>query len=326
MSAPAPQGAGVFSRLPASRHLLGLERLPREELVDLLDQAARFRELLDGPGIDRDDLRGVSICNAFFESSTRTRVSFELAEQRLGATHVSFASNDSSTAKGETLLDTLRVVQSMRVDLFVVRHPASGAAAYLARHLEAGVVNAGDGCHEHPTQGLLDLLALRRAFAGRFEGRRVAIVGDIAHSRVARSALHGLRTLGATAIVAGPATLMPAGIESLGAQVAPTVEDALRGADAVIALRLQRERMEQGLLASTAEYARVWGVDARRVELLEPGGVVLHPGPMNRGVEIASDVADGPRSLIFEQVTDGVAVRCAVLRRCAAALGRERRA
>jgi aspartate carbamoyltransferase catalytic subunit len=325
VSAPAPTGAGVFSRPTSSRHLLGLEGMGRDELLEILEQSQRFRELLDGPGVQSRELAGVTVCNAFFENSTRTRVSFELAEQRMGASHVSFAADSSSTSKGETLLDTLRVLQSMRIDLFVVRHASSGAAAYLARHLEAGIVNAGDGRHEHPTQGLLDLLAMRRAFAGRFEGRRVAIVGDIAHSRVARSAIHGLRTLGAVVTVAGPETLLPVGIESMGVERASSVDEAVRGADAVMALRLQRERMEQGLLASTSEYARVWGVHARRVETMKAGAVVLHPGPMNRGVEISSEVADGPRSVIFQQVTDGVAVRCAVLARCARGLARERR-
>jgi aspartate carbamoyltransferase catalytic subunit len=324
VSAPAPTGAGVFSRPTSSRHLLGLEGMRREELIEILDQAQRFRELLDGPGVQSRELAGVTVCNAFFENSTRTRVSFELAEQRMGATHVSFAAESSSTSKGETLLDTLHVLQAMRVDLFVVRHASSGAAAYLARHLDAGIVNAGDGRHEHPTQGLLDLLALRRAFGGRFEDRRVAIVGDIAHSRVARSAIHGLRALGAAVTVAGPATLVPIGIETMGVERAALVDDAMRGADAVMALRLQRERMEQGLLASTSEYARAWGVNARRVELMKPGAVVLHPGPMNRGVEIASEVADGPRSVILQQVTDGVAVRCAVLARCASAVQKGR--
>jgi aspartate carbamoyltransferase catalytic subunit len=294
----------------------------RQELLDILDAAQRYRDLLDGPGVSSRELEGVTVCNAFFENSTRTRVSFELAERRLGATSVSFSAIDSSTAKGETLLDTLRVIQSMRVDVVVVRHPSSGAAAYLTRHLEAGVINAGDGQHEHPTQGLLDLLTLRQAWRGRFEGRRMAIVGDIAHSRVARSAIHGLRALGVTVTVAGPPTLIPLGIETLGVTVAPSVEDALRDADAAMALRIQRERMEQGLLASLSEYAKVWGVNGRRADLLRPDGVVMHPGPMNRGVEISPDVADGPRSVIFEQVTDGVAVRCAVLERCAATVRR----
>jgi len=324
-TAPAPTGAGVFSRPLASRHLLGLEGMGRMELLEILDAAQRYRDLLDGPGVSSRELEGVTVCNAFFENSTRTRVSFELAERRLGATAVSFSAVDSSTAKGETLLDTLRVIQSMRVDLVVVRHPSSGAAAYLTRHLEAGVINAGDGQHEHPTQGLLDLLTLRQAWGGRFEGRRMAIVGDIAHSRVARSAIHGLRALGVTVTIAGPPTLIPRGIETLGVAVAASVEDALRDADAAMALRIQRERMDQGLLASLSEYARVWGVNARRADLLRPDGVVMHPGPMNRGVEISPDVADGPRSVIFEQVTDGVAVRCAVLERCAAAMRRRSR-
>ena len=325
VSAPAPTGVGAFSR-PTSRHLLGLEGISRDELLVILDRAQRFRDLLDGPGIESRELAGVSVCNAFFESSTRTRVSFELAEQRLGARHVSFGWSDSSTAKGETLLDTMRVLQSMRVDLFVVRHPASGAAAYLARHLDAGSLNAGDGRHEHPNQGLLDLLALRRAWNGRFEGRRIAIVGDIAHSRVARSAIHGLRALGVTVTVAGPATLLPPAVEGWGVERAASVDEAMSGADAVMALRLQRERMDQGLLASSAEYARAWGVTARRVERMNPDAVVMHPGPMNRGIEIASEVADGPRSVIFQQVTDGVAVRCAALARSAQGLGREARA
>jgi aspartate carbamoyltransferase catalytic subunit len=213
----------------------------------------------------------------------------------------------------------MQTIAAMGIDVVVVRHRASGVPALLARELDCSIVNAGDGTHEHPTQGLLDLMTLRRAWGGSFAGRTIAIVGDVAHSRVARSACHGLRTLGARVRVCGPATLMPAEIERLGAEIAPTVEDALRGADAVMALRLQRERMEAGLLPSLSEYARVWGLDARRVRLMKPGAPVLHPGPINRGVEIASDVADGERSLILEQVTNGVAVRCAVLARCARA-------
>jgi len=321
MTTPAPSGAGNFLRPQTPRHLLGLEGMSRAELLEILQDAQRYRDLLDGPGIAVRELEGVTVCNAFFEGSTRTRISFELSEERLGATTVSFSSIDSSTAKGESLLDTLRVIQSMRVDLLVVRHASSGACAFLARHLEAGVINGGDGQHEHPTQGLLDLLTLRQVWQGWFEGRRIAIVGDISHSRVARSAIHGLRSMGTDVTVTGPPTLLPIGIEELGVSVAPTVEDAMRGADAVMGLRLQRERMEQGLLASPGEYSRVWGINAARVELMKPEAVVLHPGPVNRGVELASDVMDGPRSVIFEQVTNGVAVRCAVLKRCAAAMG-----
>jgi len=317
----APGGGGLFLYRADSRHLLGLEGMSRDVLVAHLEEAQRYRTLLDGPGISTRELEGITVCNAFFENSTRTRVSFELSEKRLGATAVSFASTESSTSKGETLLDTLQVIQAMRVDLIVMRHPSSGASAFAARHLEAGVINAGDGQHEHPTQGLLDLLTLRQAWQGRFEGRRIAIIGDIAHSRVARSAIFGLVTLGASVTLAGPSTLMPREIERLGVTVADTLDAAMAGADAVMALRLQHERMEQGLLASLSEYAREWGVNRRHVCLMKPEAVVMHPGPMNRGVEIAPDLADGDRSVILEQVTNGVAVRCAVLKRCAAALG-----
>jgi aspartate carbamoyltransferase catalytic subunit len=318
---PASADAGIFvpSQARDPRHLLGLEGMSAETLLGLLDQAAGYRTMLQS-GMVSDELAGITVLNAFFEDSTRTRVSFELAARRLGALSVTIGENGTSVSKGESLLDTVRTVVAMGVSLVVVRHRASGTAAYLARHLDAGVINAGDGAHEHPTQGLLDLLTLRDAWDGRFEGRRIAIVGDIAHSRVARSAIFGLRALGAAVTVAGPATLMPAEIGSLGCAVAPTVEAALRDADAVMALRLQKERMEAGLLPSLAEYARVWGIDAARVRLMKPDAVVLHPGPLNRGVEIASDVADGERSVILDQVANGVAARCAVLARCAAAL------
>ena len=318
-SALAPDGAGPFSWPHRDGHLLGLERMPRETLLAILDDAERWRERMDQREMGSRELDQITVCNAFFENSTRTRVSFELAERRLGATFVSFAASDSSTAKGESLLDTLRVIQAMHVDLLVVRHPSAGAAAFLARHLTAGVINAGDGAHEHPTQGLLDLLTLRRAWGGRFEGRRLAIVGDLAHSRVARSAIWGLAALGVSVTVAGPATLVPHGIESLGVRLAPSADDAMLGADGVMTLRLQHERMEQGLVASLGEYARAWGIDARRVRLMKPDAVVMHPGPVNRGVELMSDVADSRQSLVLEQVTNGVAVRCAVLARCAAA-------
>jgi aspartate carbamoyltransferase catalytic subunit len=311
---PAREGAGV---LVARRHLLGLEGIAREELLDLLDDADRYRELARTHRLPNDELRGVSVCNAFFEDSTRTRVSFELAGQRLGAMVVTFTTSGTSVSKGETLLDTLRVIASMRVDVLVVRHGSSGAASYLARHVDAAVVNAGDGRHEHPTQGLLDIMTLRRAWGGRFEGRRIAIVGDIAHSRVARSAIHGLAALGVEVTLAGPSTLMPAEVGSLGVTVVDRLEDALAGADAAMALRIQKERMDGGLLPSLGEYAREWGITERRVSLMKPEAVVLHPGPMNRGVEIAPEVADGRHSVIFDQVENGVAIRCAVLKRCA---------
>jgi aspartate carbamoyltransferase catalytic subunit len=211
----------------------------------------------------------------------------------------------------------------MHVSLVVVRHRSAGAAAFLARHLDAGVINAGDGEHEHPTQGLLDLLTLSDAWDGRFEGRRLAIIGDIAHSRVARSAIFGLTALGAEVTVAGPPTLIPAEPESLGVKVAATVEEAMRGADGAMALRLQRERMESGLLSSIGEYARVWGIHRERMALMKPGAPVLHPGPMNRGIEITPEVADGGESRVLRQVENGLAVRCAVLARSAHALTEE---
>jgi aspartate carbamoyltransferase catalytic subunit len=329
---PTPPGAGIFSTLtPASeassaadpRHFLALEGMSRGTLLSLLADAAREREWLKLGEPNRRDLAGLTVVLSFIEDSTRTRTSFEIAAQRMGANAVAFASAASSLNKGETLLDTVRLFEAMGVALVVVRHPSSGAPAWLARQLgSTGVINAGDGMHEHPTQGLLDLLTLQDAWQGRFEGRRLAIVGDIAHSRVARSAIAGLTTLGASVTVCGPGTLLPADVEQLGCEVAETIEDAIAGADGVMALRLQRERMETGLLPAISEYARLWGLTPERVELLAPQGVVLHPGPVNRGVEMAHEVADGPRSRIVAQVANGVAVRCAVLRRCANALRR----
>ena len=323
---PTPTGAGFFYPRPAEsddRHLLGLEGMPAAALIELLDAAARYRERLRAGRMMSDELRGVGVCNAFFEDSTRTRVSFELAERRMGAVTVSFSSAGSSVSKGETLLDTLRTITAMGVDLVVVRHRSAGVPSYLTGHLDVGVINAGDGEHEHPTQGLLDILTLRDAWRGRFERRRIAIVGDIGHSRVARSAIFGLRTLGVEVVVAAPATLIPGGVEELGCTVATTVDEALEGADAVMALRIQRERMEAGLIPTLGEYARVWGISAERVGRMRPGAVVMHPGPMNRGIEISPEVADGDYSVIFDQVENGVAVRCAVLARCAAAAVRE---
>ena len=348
---PTPPGAGIFSTseahlgtatvpgelgVPGSagrpiptgaaadpRHFLGLEGLSRATLLTLLADAAREREWLKLGEPNRRDLSGVTVVLAFIEDSTRTRTSFEIAAQRLGANTVVFASAASSLNKGETLLDTLRLFEAMGAGLVVVRHPSSGAPVWLARQLASiGVLNAGDGMHEHPTQGLLDLLTLQDAWGGRFEGRRLAIVGDIAHSRVVRSAISGLTTLGTSVTVCGPGTLLPADVEQLGCDVSDTLEDALAGADGVMALRLQRERMETGLLPVVSEYARLWGLTPERVALLAPDGIVMHPGPVNRGVEMAHEVADGPRSRIFEQVANGVAVRCAVLRRCAQALRR----
>jgi aspartate carbamoyltransferase catalytic subunit len=319
-SAPAPHGAGRFSTPAGPRHLLGLEGLPRETLLEILDDAEGDLARLATDRSPTDELRLMTVVIAMFEDSTRTRVSFQIAAKRLGATVSTFSSHGLSLSKGETLRDTLRIFEANGADVIVVRHASPGAAAYLARQVESAVVNAGDGMHEHPTQGLLDLMTLRQAWGGRFEGRRIAIVGDIAHSRVARSAIFGLTTLGVAVTLAGPATLVPAEVERLGCTVSATVDEAMEGADATMALRIQRERMEQGLLPSLAEYTRVWGIDAARVRRMKPDAVVLHPGPVNRGVELAPDVADGDRSVILDQVANGVAVRCAVLRRCGAGL------
>ena len=331
---PAPSGAGPFSSpaqdgpppgapgLPLHldrRHLLGLEGLDRAEILALLDAAEGYRARLREGGMLFADLAGVTVLLGFFEDSTRTRVSFELAARHLGATVTTLTTAGSAVSKGETLYDTVQNVRAMGVDVVVVRHVSSGAPYFLARHLDVSVVNAGDGRHEHPTQGLLDLMTLRDAWQGRFEGRRLALVGDIAHSRVARSAIFGLRALGASVTIAGPRTLLPAAVEALGCTVAATVEEAMEGADAVMALRIQRERMDSGLLPTLGEFSRVWGLDAERVRLLARDAVVLHPGPINRGIEVAPEVADSERSVILDQVGNGVALRCAVLARCAAA-------
>jgi aspartate carbamoyltransferase catalytic subunit len=319
-AALAPPGAGRFSSPPGTRHLLGLEGLPRETLFEILDDAERDLVRLAADRSPTGELRLLTVVIAMFEDSTRTRVSFQIAAKRLGATVSTFSSHGLSLSKGETLRDTLRIFEANGADVVVVRHSSPWAAAYLAEQIESAVVNAGDGMHEHPTQGLLDILTLRQVWGGRFEGRRIAIVGDIAHSRVARSAIFGLTTLGVQVTLAGPATLMPAEVEQLGCTVAGSVDEAMEGADAAMALRIQRERMENGLLPSLGEYTRVWGIDAARVRRMKPDAVVLHPGPVNRGVELAPDVADGERSVILDQVANGVAVRCAVLRRCAGAL------
>jgi aspartate carbamoyltransferase catalytic subunit len=331
---PAPSGAGFFvhgiagaAANPAtdSRHLLGLEHLSAETILGILDDAERELARLERDRRPTGELAGVTVVHAFFEDSTRTRTAFELAAHRLGATVASFGSSGLSLSKGETLLDTLRIFAANGADIVVVRHASAGIPEFLARELEVGIVNAGDGAHEHPTQGLLDLMTLAQVWNGRFAGRRFAIVGDIAHSRVARSAIHGLLKLGVTVTVAGPPTLMPAGVEALGVALAPTVDDAITDADGVMTLRLQRERMDKGLLPSLGEYAREWGLDERRVSRLAQGGVVLHPGPVNRGVELTPEVADGPRSVILRQVRNGMGVRSAVLKRSAKALAAEGR-
>ncbi|MCS7083322.1 MAG: aspartate carbamoyltransferase catalytic subunit [Bacteroidetes bacterium] len=293
------------------RHLLGLEDYSAAEIELILEAARYFRQILERPVKKVPTLRDRTVVNLFFEPSTRTRISFELAERRLSADVVSFQAAGSSLSKGETLRDTARNLEAMKIDMLVVRHWASGVPHQLARWTSAQIINAGDGAHEHPTQALLDLYTLQERF-GRIRGLRVAIVGDIAHSRVARSNIHGLRKLGASVIVCGPPTLLPAGIETLGVDVTTNLEEALKGAHAVIALRLQRERQQSGLLPSLREYHFTYGIRAEHLERY-PDLVILHPGPINRGVELADEVADSPQAVILDQVTNGVAVRMAVL-------------
>jgi aspartate carbamoyltransferase catalytic subunit len=294
------------------KDLVGLEHLSADQLRGILDTAEPFKEISERRIKKVPVLRGKTIVNLFFEASTRTRISFEFAEKRLSADTVNITASGSSVQKGETLVDTARNLEAMRIDMVVIRHGSSGAAQFLADRIPSNVVNAGDGRHEHPTQGLLDLLTIRDRM-GRIEGLRVCIVGDILHSRVARSNIYGLMTLGAEVAVCGPPTLMPPAVSELGVRVFTRVEEAIEWADVLNVLRLQLERMESGYVPSLREYNRIWGISTARLAAVQRDVMVLHPGPMNRGVEIDSDVADGPHSVILNQVTNGVAVRMAVL-------------
>jgi aspartate carbamoyltransferase catalytic subunit len=294
------------------KDLVGLEHLSREQITAILDTAEPFKEVSERPIKKVPALRGKTIVNLFFEASTRTRISFEFAEKRLSADTVNVASAGSSVSKGETLVDTARNLEAMRIDMVVIRHGASGAAKFLGDRIRSNVINAGDGKHEHPTQALLDMLTLRDRF-GRLEGLRVCIMGDVLHSRVARSNIWGLTRLGAEVAVCGPPTLLPREIGDLGVTVFRRVEEAIEWADALNILRLQLERMTAGFIPSLREYNRVFGVTSERLARAPRELLILHPGPMNRGVEIDSDVADGPHSVILPQVTNGVAVRMAVL-------------
>jgi len=297
---------------PLGKDLLALEPLTADQIRLILDTAEPFKEISERAIKKVPTLRGATIVNLFFEASTRTRISFEFAEKRLSADTVNVASSGSSVSKGETLVDTARNLEAMKIDMVVIRHGASGAARFLAERIESNVINAGDGTHEHPTQGLLDLLTLRDHF-GTIEGLKVCICGDVLHSRVARSNIWGLRKLGADVAVCGPRSLLPNAIDELGVRVFDRIEQAIEWADALNILRLQLERMQAGYIPSLREYNRVFGVTRERLERAPRDVLILHPGPMNRGVEIDSDVADGPHSVILNQVTNGVAVRMAVL-------------
>ena len=317
MTTPFPGENPVLNPTSAAgtwtqKHLRGLEDLSREEIELGLSTADGFKEVSSRDVKKVPAMRGKTVANVFFENSTRTRISFELAAKRLSADLINFSSSGSSTSKGESLIDTVRTIEAMNVDLVVVRHASSGAPAFIARSIQAGVVNAGDGTHEHPTQGLLDMLTLRDHFK-RLAGLRVCICGDVLQSRVARSNIWGLQKMGAEVAICGPYSLLPNHVESLGVTVFRRIEEAIEWADALNILRLQLERMQGGYIPSLREYNRVFGVTREKLERAPRDVLIMHPGPMNRGVEIDSDVADGPHSVILDQVTNGVAVRMAVL-------------
>lgn len=294
------------------KDLLGLEDLSREEIELILSTAESFKEVSSREIKKVPALRGKTVVNLFYEPSTRTRVSFEVAAKRLSADVINIATETSSIKKGETLIDTGRNIQALKADIIVVRHNSSGAAVMLARHVDISVVNAGDGWHEHPTQALLDMFTLREKL-GKIEGLNISIVGDIAHSRVARSNIWGLTKLGAKVTVCAPKMLIPPGIEQMGVGVTHNVEEALKGADAVNILRMQFERDEGTVFPEQLEYFKNFGITQERLEKAKKKIVVMHPGPLNRGIEISSEVADGANSVILEQVTNGIAIRMAVL-------------
>ncbi|HEX6179409.1 MAG TPA: aspartate carbamoyltransferase catalytic subunit [Thermoanaerobaculia bacterium] len=295
-----------------SKDLLGIEPLTPEEITLILDTAEGFKEVSERPVKKVPALRGQLVINLFMEASTRTRVSFEIAEKRLSADTLNFSASGSSVEKGETLIDTVDNLMAMHPDMIVIRHKHPGSPKMLADRLPASIINAGDGAHEHPTQALLDAFTIRERL-GRLHGVNVSIIGDIAHSRVVRSNIHLLTKMGAKVTLAGPATLMPAEVERMGVRVVHSLDEALEGADVVMMLRVQIERQGKLSFPSLREYYNTFGLTPERLRRAKEGVLVMHPGPMNRGVEIASDVADGPYSVILEQVTNGVAVRMAVL-------------
>jgi aspartate carbamoyltransferase catalytic subunit len=298
--------------LTRSKHLLGIAGLTADDVRLILDTAEAMKEIGSRPIKKVPTLRGRTVVNLFFEPSTRTRTSFEIAEKRLSADTLSIAAATSSVTKGETLVDTLRNLEAMAPDMVVMRHASSGAPHLLARTGHSAIINAGDGMHEHPTQALLDAFTIRQ-HKGRLDGLKVAIVGDLLHSRVLRSNILLLNLMGAQVWVCGPATLMPRGIERFGVRATTSIDEAVEGADVVMLLRIQRERMHGHFIPSVREYFTLFGMTAARLHRARPDAIIMHPGPMNRGVEIDSEVADGPYSVILEQVANGVAVRMAVL-------------
>jgi aspartate carbamoyltransferase catalytic subunit len=294
------------------KDLLGIGQLSVSDINSILDTADVFREISTRDIKKVPTLRGKSIVNFFYEPSTRTRTSFEMAAKRLSADTLSFSVSDSSMVKGETLIDTARNLQALNPDLLVIRHPSSGAPHLLAKYMEAGIINAGDGMHEHPTQALLDLYTIKKK-KGKIKGLRVVIIGDIAHSRVARSNIIGLRKMGAEVTISGPATMIPVHAESLGVKVVLDPAKALKGKDVIMMLRIQLERQSGILFPSTREYSLFFGLNEDLMKAAKKEVIIMHPGPINRGVEITNEVADGPYSVILDQVTNGVAIRMALL-------------
>jgi aspartate carbamoyltransferase catalytic subunit len=296
----------------SQKHILGIRDLSPEDIDFILRTADSFKEISSRAIKKVPTLRGNTIVNVFYEPSTRTRLSFEIAAKRMSADTFNIAASASSVTKGETLIDTARNIAAMKPDIIIIRHSHSGAAQMLTRYIDASVINAGDGTHEHPSQGLLDMMTVRE-HKGRLDGLKVAIIGDILHSRVAHSDILGFTRMGSSVHVYGPATLLPQGLKELGAVVCSSLEEAVRDADVIITLRIQLERQNDPLFPSLREYAQKYGVNREVVKLAQPDAIVMHPGPINRGVELMPDVADGPQSVILDQVTNGVAVRMALL-------------
>ena len=293
-------------------HLLGLKDYPREDIQTIIDTGFRFKEILDRPIKKVPSLQGKTIVNLFFENSTRTRISFELAQKRLSADTVNFSASTSSLKKGETFKDTVQNIEAMKIDAVVMRHPTPGSPLHLTKYIDAIVINAGDGTHEHPTQAILDMMSLHEKF-GYLEGLKVGILGDISHSRVALSNIYGLQTMGAEVTLCGPSTLIPRFAEELGVKINYNVDEVIEWADAINVLRIQRERMKGGLLPSIREYRNLFGITKDRLSLHKKEIVIMHPGPMNRGVEIDSVIADSDQAIILDQVLNGVASRMAIL-------------
>ncbi len=296
----------------ASRHLLGLEGVPAEDITAILDATETFREVLDRDVKKLPTLRGITVLNLFYEASTRTKISFELAEKRLSADTIGFSKATSSVKKGESLRDTVQNIEAMKIDMVVVRHGSTGVPYYLTQCMDANIINAGDGTHEHPTQALLDMFTIRQKYKS-LKGLRVVLVGDLMHSRVMRSNIWGLKTMGASVALCAPSTLVPYGSEQFECDIYTNIDEALDGADVVNVMRIQLERQKAGMFPSQREYTNLFGISKDRLGRLNRNYTIMHPGPMNRGVEISSEVADSDQSVILAQVTNGVAVRMAVL-------------